>query len=67
MVLDAPEPGSHDRSMPSGVLEESSMAIFEAMLAARDAEALRSWRAVLVVAALLLGLTEAGALARRYL
>jgi hypothetical protein len=39
MVLDAPEPGSHDRSMPSGVLEESSMAIFEAMLAARDAEA----------------------------
>ena len=39
MVLDAPEPGSHDRSMPSGVLEESSLAIFEAMLAARDAEA----------------------------
>lgn len=37
--MDAPEPGSHDRSMPSGVLEESSMAIFEAMLAARDAEA----------------------------
>ena len=39
MVPDAPEAGSHDRSMPSGVLEESSMAIFEAMLAARDAEA----------------------------
>jgi type III secretion system (T3SS) SseB-like protein len=39
MVLDAPEPGSHDRSMPSGALEESSMAIFEAMLVARDAEA----------------------------
>jgi hypothetical protein len=39
MVMDAPEPGSHDRSMPSGVLEESSLAIFEAMLAARDAEA----------------------------
>jgi hypothetical protein len=39
MVLDAPEPGSHDRSTPSGSLEESSLAIFEAMLAARDAEA----------------------------
>jgi SseB protein N-terminal domain len=39
MVLDAPEAGSHDRSMPSGALEESSLAIFEAMLAARDAEA----------------------------
>jgi hypothetical protein len=39
MVLDAPEPGSHDRSTPSGTLEESSLAIFEAMLAARDAEA----------------------------
>jgi hypothetical protein len=39
MVLDRPEPGSHDRSMPSGTLEESSLAIFEAMLAARDAEA----------------------------
>ncbi len=38
MVLDAPEPGSHDRSTPSGTLEESSLAIFEAMLAARDAE-----------------------------
>jgi hypothetical protein len=39
MVLDAPEAGSHDRSMPSGALEESSLTIFEAMLAARDAEA----------------------------
>ena len=39
MVDDRPAPGSHDRSMPSGALEESSMAIFEAMLAARDAEA----------------------------
>jgi hypothetical protein len=38
MVLDAPEPGSHDRSTPSGSMEESSLAIFEAMLAARDAE-----------------------------
>ena len=39
MVPDAPQPGSHDRSTPSGGLEESSLAIFEAMLAARDAEA----------------------------
>jgi hypothetical protein len=39
MVLDRPAPGSHDRSVPSGTLEESSLAIFEAMLAARDAEA----------------------------
>jgi hypothetical protein len=39
MALERPEPGSHDRSMPSGALEESSLAIFEAMLAARDAEA----------------------------
>ena len=39
MVLDAPETGSHDRSTPSGNLEESSLAIFEAMQAARDAEA----------------------------
>ena len=39
MVLDRPAPGSHDRSRPSGTLEESSLAIFEAMLAARDAEA----------------------------
>ena len=39
MALDRPAPGSHDRSTPSGALEESSLAIFEAMLAARDAEA----------------------------
>ena len=39
MAVDRPAPGSHDRSMPSGALEESSLAIFEAMLAARDAEA----------------------------
>jgi hypothetical protein len=39
MVLDAPEAGSHDRLTPSGSLEESSLAIFEAMLAARDSEA----------------------------
>lgn len=38
MALDRPAPGSHDRSTPSGTLEESSLAIFEAMLAARDAE-----------------------------
>ena len=38
MVLDRPAAGSHDRSTPSGTLEESSLAIFEAMLAARDAE-----------------------------
>ena len=38
MVLERPAPGSHDRSTPSGTLEESSLAIFEAMLAARDAE-----------------------------
>ena len=39
MVDDRPAPGSHDRSTPSGALEESSLAIFEAMLGARDAEA----------------------------
>ncbi|HLE88838.1 MAG TPA: SseB family protein [Candidatus Limnocylindria bacterium] len=39
MVLDRPAPGSHDRTVPSGALEESSRNIFEAMLAARDAEA----------------------------
>jgi hypothetical protein len=38
VVLERPAPGSHDRSVPSGTLEESSAAIFEAMLAARDAE-----------------------------
>jgi hypothetical protein len=39
MALERPAPGWHDRSMPSGALEESSLAIFEAMLTARDAEA----------------------------
>jgi hypothetical protein len=35
---DRPAPGSHDRSTPSGSLEESAANLFEAMLAARDAE-----------------------------
>lgn len=38
MTLERPAPGSHDRSTPSGTLEESSAALFDAMLAARDAE-----------------------------
>jgi hypothetical protein len=38
MVPDRPEPGSHDRSTPTGTLEESAAGLFEAMLAARDAE-----------------------------
>jgi hypothetical protein len=38
MTLDPPEPGSHDRSLPTGVLEESAANLFEAMIAARDAE-----------------------------
>jgi hypothetical protein len=38
MVLDSPAPGSHDRATPTGTLEESSASLFEAMLAARDAE-----------------------------
>jgi hypothetical protein len=38
MVLDAPQPGSHDRSTPTGTLEESAADLFESMLAARDAE-----------------------------
>ena len=33
-----PAPGSHDRSVPSGSLEESAANLFEAMLAAREAE-----------------------------
>jgi hypothetical protein len=36
---DAPAPGSHDRSVPSGSLETSAANLFDAMLAARDAEA----------------------------
>ena len=35
---EAPAPGSHDRSVPSGSLEESAANLFEAMLAARNAE-----------------------------
>lgn len=35
----APQPGSHDRSTPSGSLEESAANLFEAMVAAREAEA----------------------------
>ena len=38
MVLDAPQPGSHDRATPTGTLEESAAGLFEAMLAAREAE-----------------------------
>jgi hypothetical protein len=35
---DRPAPGSHDRSVPSGSLEQSAANLFDAMLAARDAE-----------------------------
>jgi SseB protein N-terminal domain len=35
---DRPSPGSHDRSVPSGTLETSAANLFDAMLAARDAE-----------------------------
>ena len=35
---DAPTPGSHDRSTPTGSLEESAANLFDAMLAAREAE-----------------------------
>jgi hypothetical protein len=38
MTLERPAPGSHDRGTPSGTLEESAANLFEAMLAARDAE-----------------------------
>jgi len=37
-AIDRPAPGSHDRSVPSGSLEESAANLFDAMLAARDAE-----------------------------
>ena len=33
-----PAPGSHDRSVPSGSLEESAANLFDAMLAAKEAE-----------------------------
>jgi hypothetical protein len=36
--IERPAAGSHDRSTPSGSLEESAANLFEAMLAARDAE-----------------------------
>ena len=36
--IDRPMPGSHDRSVPSGSMEESSANLFDAMLAARAAE-----------------------------
>ncbi len=35
---DRPSPGSHDRSVPTGSLETSAANLFDAMLAARDAE-----------------------------
>ncbi len=35
---DQPAPGSHDRSQPSGALEQSAADLFDAMLAAREAE-----------------------------
>ena len=38
MTVERPAPGSHDRGTPSGTLEESAASLFEAMLAARDAE-----------------------------
>lgn len=38
MALERPAAGSHDRGTPTGSLEESAAALFEAMLAARDAE-----------------------------
>ena len=37
---DQPAPGSHDRTTPTGSLEESAANLFETMLAARDAEAI---------------------------
>jgi SseB protein N-terminal domain len=36
--VDRPAPGSHDRSVPSGSLEESAANLFDAMIAARAAE-----------------------------
>ena len=38
MTPDAPRPGSHDPSTPTGSLEESAANLFEAMLTARAAE-----------------------------
>ena len=38
IIPERPAPGSHDRRTPSGSLEESAAAMYEAALAARDAE-----------------------------
>ena len=62
MAIDAPQPGSHDRSTPTGTLEESAANLFEAMVAAREAEergesnsaALRDFYRALMSATLLL-------------
>ena len=61
MTLDPPAAGSHDRSTPSGTLEESAAALFETMIAARDAEeqgtddrALRAFYRTLMTGILLL-------------
>ena len=62
MTADAPAPGSHDRSTPTGTLEESAASLFEAMLTARAAEergefdgrALRDFYRALMSATLLL-------------
>lgn len=62
MALERPQPGSHDRATPTGTLEESAADLFEAMLAARDAEArgdppgaaLRNFYRALMTATLLL-------------
>jgi len=37
--VDRPEPGSHDRTTPSGSLETSSANLFEVMVAAQEAQA----------------------------
>ena len=58
--LAAPAPASHDRTVPTGTLEESAAILFETMLAARDASgedaqgALRSFYRALLTATLLL-------------
>jgi hypothetical protein len=38
MSEETPRPGSHDRATPTGTIEESAANLFEAMIAARDAE-----------------------------
>lgn len=37
-AAERPLPGSHDRNLPSGTLEESAATLYEAAIAARDAE-----------------------------